>query len=85
MTTEVFAVDDEDEVIRKANKLLAERRWSRATLKEKLTEGQRLKMARITKRGQLLCAICDQAMTRDAKGNYVHVAKSRKKDHEATP
>lgn len=76
---------DEDEVIRQANKLLAERRWSRATLKEKLIEGQRLKMARITKKGYLLCAICDQAMTRDSNGNYVHVAKTRKKDHQASP
>lgn len=78
-------MDEGDELIRRANKLLAERRWKATPLREKLLKGQQLKMARITRRGHLLCSICDQAMTRDTEGNYVHVAKQRKKDHKASP
>jgi hypothetical protein len=73
-----------DEEISQAQKLLAQRRWEKATLKDRLIQGQRLKMSRITKRGHLLCARCDQAMTRNQNGDYVHVSKSIK-DHEAIP
>lgn len=82
---EVYEAVDEDEVIKLATKLMAERRWKQTPLKERLLKGQQLKMARITKHGYLLCSICDQAMTRDAQGEYIHVKRLRDKDHKASP
>lgn len=75
----------EDGIIRLATKLMAQRRWKAASLKEKLLKGQQLKMSRITKHGYLLCSRCDQAMTRDETGQYIHVTKARDRDHQAEP
>ena len=64
---------------------LVEKRWENAKTVDRIRVGQFLKMARIAKHGYLLCSVCDEGMTRDQFGKYIHAAKRRKFDHEAQP
>lgn len=77
--------EQEKKLISDANRAVAKARWRRSPLRTRLMQGQILKMGRIRKRGYLLCAICDKAMTRDQAGNYIHVNKRLDRDHSAQP